>query len=429
MSDFDVIIRNASPHPLIGMSEGKIAALADGSADHEIDATGLLVFPGVIDTHVHFSEPGREDWEGITTGSQACAAGGTTTYFDMPLSSTPPVCDADAFYRKRALGEAKSFVDFAIWGGLTPANLDHLEPLNECGVIALIAFMSQSGIEDFPRANPDVLREGMKTAARLGQVVGVHAEVDHPELHHGTSVRDYLASRPVSAELEAIRIALELAGETGCKLHVMRVSSAEGVRSITQAASAGVNVTCETCPHYLLLNEDDVERIGALAKCAPPLRVERERMALLNELLAGNVNTVGSDHSPSPMTMKTHPDFFRVRGGITGCQHLLSLLDDLGVSPDLIARVTATSPADRFGIAPRKGGIAPGADADLLLFNPDAPHQITADALLYRHKISPYVGRRIRGKIERTILRGQTVYQDGRIQGSAQGRFLRPRRI
>jgi allantoinase len=425
MSDFDLIIRNATPHPLIGIREGRIAALADGTADQVIDATRLMVFPGVIDTHVHFNEPGREDWEGISTGSQACAAGGTTTYFDMPLNSNPPVCDADAFFRKRALCEEKSHVDFALWGGLTPANLDHLEPLFECGVIALKAFMSHTGIDSFPRCNPDVLREGMKTSARLGLVVAVHAEIDHPELKVGTSVHDYLASRPVANELEAIRIALDLAGETGCRLHVVHVSSADGVRLIVQAASDGVNVTCETCPHYLALNQNDVERVGGLAKCAPPIRSEPERLALLSEVVKGNVNTIGSDHSPCPMEMKSDPDFFKVWGGIAGCQHLLTLLHDIEISPLLIARVTAGSPADRFGIAPLKGRITPGADADLVLFDPDAAQEIPPDALLYRHKISPYVGRPVKGTVKRTILRGRTVYHEGRVVGSAQGRMLK----
>ena len=200
----------------MGIADGRIAALAEGTAREEIDATGWLVLPGLIDAHVHFNEPGRADWEGIATGSRACAVGGTTTYFDMPLNSTPPVCDAEAFRAKQRAAEHRSMVDFGLWGGLVPGNVDQLEALRDCGAVGLKAFMSGSGIEDFPKADAGTLRAGMQRAAALRMVVAVHAEIDHPELAHGRTVRDYFASRPVSMELEAIRLALDLAGETGC---------------------------------------------------------------------------------------------------------------------------------------------------------------------------------------------------------------------
>lgn len=428
MSDFQLLIRGGDPHPAIGIADGRIVAFEEGSADETIDATGRWILPGAIDAHVHFNEPGRTDWEGLSTGSQACAAAGTTTFFDMPLNSSPPVCDAAAFHAKRQLAEEKSHVDFALWGGLTPDNLDQLETLHECGVIGLKAFLSNSGIDDFFRADFASLRQGMQTAAHLDLLVAVHAEIDHPELQSGSSIRDYLASRPIAIELEAIRAALDLAGETGCRLHVVHVSSAEGVRLIAEAARGGLDVTCETCPHYLVLNDTDVERIGALAKCAPPLRAEDQRLALLHEVRVGHVNTIGSDHSPSPMSMKTDPDFFKVWGGIAGCQHLLALLLDLGLPRALIERVCAATPADRFRIAPRKGRVAIGADADLVLFEPNDDGVITADSLFYRHPVSPYVGRKMHGSVERTLLRSQTVYQEGRVCGAPQGQLLQPSR-
>ena len=208
MPDFDLLIRGAEPHAAIGIADGKIAALAEGTAREEIDATGLLVLPGVIDAHVHFNEPGRTDWEGIATGSRACAAGGTTTFFDMPLNSTPPLIDAESFVKKRAIAERESFADFALWGGLVPGNLDQLESLRDCGVIGLKAFMCPSGIDDFPKADTATLRAGMQRAAELEMLVAVHAEIDHPELRHGTTIRDYLASRPIAIEMEAIDMAL-----------------------------------------------------------------------------------------------------------------------------------------------------------------------------------------------------------------------------
>lgn len=426
MPDFDLLIRGAEPHAAIGIADGKIAAISEGTAREEIDGAGLLVLPGVIDAHVHFNEPGRADWEGIATGSRACAAGGTTTFFDMPLNSTPPLIDAESFAKKRAIAECDSFVDFAFWGGLVPGNLDQLEALRDCGVIGLKAFMSGSGIDDFPKADPATLKAGMKRAAELGLLVAVHAEIDHPEFRHGTTIRDYLDSRPIEMEMEAVELALNLALETGCALHIVHVSSARAVALIAKAFYGGVDVSCETCPHYLVFNGADVERIGALAKCAPPIRDEIARTELRKKLELGEILTVGSDHSPAPMSMKTDPDFFKVWGGISGCQHLLALLFDLGIDSARLGLCTSENVADRFGLAGRKGRIAPGLDADLVLLDPRGETEITAESLHYRHQHSPYVGRTLRGRVVRTILSGQTVMLDGRITGTPRGRLLTP---
>jgi allantoinase len=428
MPDFDLLIRDAANLPAVGIADGRIVALAPGSARVEIDASGCLLLPGAIDAHVHFNEPGRADWEGIATGSGACAAGGTTAYFDMPLNSTPPVCDAEAFAAKREAAERQSYVDFALWGGLVPGKLDQIEALHAAGAIGLKAFMSNSGIDDFPRADAQTLRAGMRQAAALGMVVAVHAEIDHPELARGTTVPDYLASRPISMELEAIRLALDLAGETGAKLHIVHVSSAAGARLVSEAARAGVDVTCETCPHYLVLTGDDMERLGAVAKCAPPLRAEEERLALLECVRSGMIDTIGSDHSPAPMSMKTDADFFKVWGGVASCQHLLALLFDLDLSPALIERLTAGAVAERFRLSPKKGKIAIGADADLVLVDPAGQTRVTAESLHYRHKLTPYLGRTLRGAVKRTILRGRTVAVDGQIAGDPGGRLIVPDR-
>jgi allantoinase len=424
MPDFDLLIRHAVNVPALGVADGRIAALEDGSAREEIDASGWILLPGAIDAHAHFNEPGRAEWEGIASGSRACAAGGTTTYFDMPLNSTPPVCDATAFGAKRQAAERQSFVDFGLWGGLVPGKLDQIGALHDCGAVGLKAFMSHSGIEDFPRADAATLKAGMGQAAALGMVVAVHAEIDHPELARGMSVRDYLASRPVSMELEAIRLALELAGETRCKLHIVHVSSAAGARLVAQAVEEGVDVTCETCPHYLVLTDEDMERLGAVAKCAPPLRPDAERLALLECVRAGLIDTIGSDHSPAPLSMKMDPDFFKVWGGVSSCQHLLALLFDLELAPALISRLTAGAVAKRFGMSPRKGGLAIGSDADLVLFDPAARTQVTEPALLYKHKLTPYLGRTLRGAVRRTILRGRTVALEGKIVGEPRGQLI-----
>jgi allantoinase len=448
MSQFDLILRGGkivtpeSEHVLdIGVSGEKISALGSplpGTAREEIDARRLHIFPGLIDAHVHFNEPGRADWEGIESGSRALAAGGGTMFFDMPLNAHPPTCDAEGFDLKLAAAQAKSLTDFAFWGGLVPQNLDQLETLANRGVIGFKAFMSNSGIEDFPRADEKTLREGMKRAASLNLPVAVHAESEsltnklasEKIAANRTSIRDYLASRPVEAELEAIKQAIELAGETKCSLHVVHVSSGRGVALIAAAKKSGVDVSCETCPHYLTLTEDDVEKLGAVAKCAPPLRAEKIQGELWQKLLSGEITTVGSDHSPSPPEMKRNENFFKVWGGISGAQHTLPLLFEgrsrPGFSLSLISRLTSFNVVKRFRLPKTKGRIEAGADADLALIDLSSTFSVRADELFYRHRQSPYLGRALTGRVVRTILRGKTMFKDGKITGASRGQLIKP---
>jgi allantoinase len=437
MNSFDLLIRHGgvvTPAGVvradIGVADGKIAALESGlagGAGEIVEADGLHVFPGVIDAHVHFNEPGRDDWEGIETGSAAVAAGGGTMYFDMPLNAHPPTLDGASFRLKQTAAEAKSYVDFALWGGLTPGNLDQLPELAACGVIGFKAFMCPSGISDFPHADERTLREGMKRAAGLRRLVAVHAESENRVVRPGgCGIRDYLRSRPIEAELEAIRLALELAQETGCALHVVHVSSAAGARLVADAKARGVDATCETCPHYLVLTDEDAERLGAVAKCAPPLRSKAESENLWRALAAGEIATVGSDHSPAPPGMKTAADFFQVWGGISGAQHLLALVITRGLEPGAVARLLSGNVAERFGLPESKGRIAVGCDADLAIVDLGAGFEVRRQDLLYRHRQSPYIGRRLRGATRRTLVRGRTVFQDGRITGRPSGRLIRP---
>jgi allantoinase len=305
-----------------------------------------------------------------------------------------------------------------------------MEELANCGVIGFKAFMCNSGIADFLYADEATLRAGMKRAAALHLPVAVHAESEAMTSRRaqGTTARDFMESRPIEAELEAIGRALEMAGETGCLLHVVHVSCAAGVRLISEARARGVDATCETCPHYLVLTEEEVGRLGPIAKCAPPLRSAREQEALWAELLAGRILTVGSDHSPSPPAMKEGADFFKVWGGISGAQHLLPLLLSREADLSLLARVTSANVAQRFQLPPVKGRLAAGCDADLALVKLDDDVEIKAGGLFYRHQQSPYVGRRLRASVQRTILRGQTVFKAGRIMGEPTGRLVRAER-
>jgi allantoinase len=416
---YDLLIRAADRD--IAIADGQIAGFAAGPARAEIDARKLDVLPGVVDAHVHFNEPGRADWEGWATGTRALAAGGATACVEMPLNAHPPTIDGAAFDEKVAAARAQAVVDFALWGGLVPGDLDRLDELAERGVVGFKAFMCDSGIADFPAADADTLAAGMERAASLGLPVAVHAE-DPASLTTpvGTDWRAFVASRPVEAELRAIETAIGLAEQTGCALHVVHVSSARGVALVAAAAGRGVDVTCETCPHYLALTADDLDALGTRAKCAPPLRSPAERDALWDSLR--DVAFIASDHSPCPPAMKEGA-FTAAWGGIAGCQTLLPLLlDSQRLDLATIAALTAASPARRLRLA--KGELRVGADADLVLVARDDVH---APALHDRHGLSPFAGRPLRGRVLRTLVRGTTVFHDGRIVAEPPlGRLLTP---
>jgi allantoinase len=426
----------------VAIADGHIAAVGldlDVAGAGEIDANGLHVLPGGVDPHVHFDEPGRTDWEGFATGSEALAAGGFTTCADMPLNSLPVTTTAGAFDRKREAAEAASHVDFGLWAGLVPGNAADLEPLARRGALGFKAFLCDSGIAEFPAADDLTLAEGMRRCAALDAIVLVHAEssaivagLTRRAAEAGrTSARDFAAARPALAELEAINRALFLAGETGCAVHVVHVSTARGVELVERARAAGVDATCETCPHYLLLTADDAERLGAVAKCAPPLRSAADRDALWELVERGVLPIVASDHSPCPPAMK-EGDFLTAWGGISGCQTTLQLLlahghARRGLSVDAVARLTATGAARRFRLA-GKGAIEPGADADLALVDLSREWTLQRSELRYRHPHSPYTGLPVRGRVARTLLRGRTVMHDGRLAGPPGGRLLAPAR-
>lgn len=442
---FDLIVRGSTlvtpegeRRADLGISDGQIVEVSEEitAGGKELNASGLHVFPGVVDAHVHFNEPGRTHWEGFETGSRALAAGGGTAFLDMPLNSSPPVLSRAEFDAKREIGEQKSLVDFGLWGGLTPLNLDRLDELAEAGVIAFKAFMSHSGLEEFPAADDLTLLEGMRTARKHGLLVGTHAESN--ELTRGLTeqvragghkgVRDYLDSRPVLAELEAVTRALLFAEETGAALHLVHMSSGRAVALAFEAKGRGVDVTIETCPHYLHFTDEDVERVGAALKCAPPLRSQAVQDDLWKELLAGHIDIVGSDHSPAPPDMKTSDDFFALWGGISGAQSTLNVLltDGYGkrkLPLEGVAALSALNPARRFNL-PNKGRLDVGADADLALVRLDEAFTLTE--LHDRWRQNPFGGQDYRGRVTHTLSRGRVVYADGKFDDSGRGRLLRP---
>lgn len=433
----DLVVRGDTED--IAIEDGKIVAIGPDlpGAAEEIDARGLYVFPGLIDVHLHFNEPGRTDWEGAATGSRALAAGGGTLFFDMPLNSTPCTVNVEAFDRKHAALLKSSITDFALWGGLIPGNVSEMAALADRGVVGFKAFLCDSGLPEFPRADDFTLFEGLREAARLGLPVAVHAESQ--EITQGLSqkiapqdrgsVQAFLASRPVIAELEAIQRATLLAREAGAKLHIVHVSSGRGVALAAEARAQGADVSIETCPHYLLFTEDDVERLGAVAKCAPPLRNAMEQEGLWEQLMRETVDIVASDHSPAPPEMKSG-DFGRAWGGIAGVQSTLPVLIDRGyhcrqLSLERISSLIAAEPARRFRIQ-SKGSIAIGMDADLAIVDVFRSARLQPEHLMQRHALSPYLGSTFRGGVIRTIRRGETIFSAGEITARSGGKFVRP---
>jgi allantoinase len=362
-----------------------------GEQPEEIDATGLHVFPGGIDSHVHFNEPGRTEWEDIAHGTAALAAGGYTCFVDMPLNNLPVTTTVEAFDLKLAAMRRASSVDFGLWGGLVPGNLDQLAPMVDRGALGFKAFMCPSGIDEFSASDERTLREGMKRIAELDSILLVHAE--DPALlrePNGPTAGEFIASRPPEAEVSAIEMCVELSRDTGCRVHIVHISTAAG------AALLGGEVSGETCPHYLLYTSDDLERLGGLGKCAPPFR--SERMALLP--------IVVSDHSPSTLNLKQGGDFRAIWGGISGCQSTRQLLLAMGLELATIAAVTSSNIARRFRIA-GKGDVAAGFDADLWLVDLSYEGELRREDLLYRNPFSAHEGSTICGRTVRTLVRGR----------------------
>lgn len=423
----------------VGVVDGSIAMIGPElpAGAIEIAAEGLHVFAGGVDPHVHFDEPGRTHWEGVDTGSRSLLAGGMTTFVDMPLNNIPVTVDGPSFREKLAAIRTISHADFGLWGGLVAGNVDRLEEQRALGACGFKAFMCYSAIDDFPQVDGISLYEGMKKIAELDSILLLHAENadivgslgGRAKAEGRTQPRDFMASRPAISELEAASRAVLLAEETGCATHLVHLSVARAVSLVAEARARGVNVSCETCPHYLLFSAEDMERIGLPLKTAPPVRAAGESEQLWALIGDGSLRMVTSDHSPGHPEVK-EAGFWDSWGGASGAQSTLQLLLEEGHSQrglplELIAELTGGSAARRFGLA-GKGRLEVGADADLALVELGWSGEVRLEDLHYRHQYSCYEGLPIRGRVARTLLRGQTVYEDGAFSPTPRGRFITP---
>jgi allantoinase len=417
----------------VGMSGGRITSVTayddPPAADRTVElADDEVLLPGLVDTHVHVNEPGRTEWEGFATATRAAAAGGVTTILDMPLNSIPPTTTVEALRVKQQAAEGQVSVDVGFWGGAVPGNLPDLAPLHAAGVFGFKCFLLDSGVEEFGHLEPDQLAMAMAETARLGALMIVHAEdgqlLDEAALD-GTHYAGFLASRPAEAEEAAIGVVLDQLEWTGGRAHVVHLSAAAAVPMFQAARTVELDVSVETCPHYLTFDAEHVPDGATELKCCPPIREAANREALWAALAAGDIDFVVSDHSPCTPDLKQTGggDFGRAWGGIASVQLGLPAVwtgaQQRGHALTDVVRWMATAPADRVGLG-HKGRIEVGADADLVRFAPDEEFTVDPARLQHRNPVSAYAGRRLAGVVRETWLRGVPVSDD-----APRGRLLR----
>ena len=419
----------------IHVKDGRIEAIAAHDAvpafARVFDAADALIMPGVVDTHVHVNEPGRTDWEGYASATQAAAAGGTTTIVDMPLNSIPATTSARALEQKREAARGQLFVDTGFWGGVVPGNLGELAPMSAGGALGFKCFLIDSGVEEFGFVGERELRPALQELARLQRPLLVHAELPGPIERAGSSgakekYSTWLASRPRAAEDEAIALMARLCRETRGRVHIVHHSSSDALPLLRDARREGLPLTAETCPHYLHFAAEDVPDGATEFKCAPPIRERENREALWRALGEGVLEMIASDHSPCTPSLKVPGDFGKAWGGVAGLQLALSVTwteaSLRGYTIAHLLRWLCEGPARLAGLEGRKGALRPGCDADFVVWRPEETFRVEPSRLLHRHKLTPYAGLELRGVVEATFVRGQQIFDNGEVRGPARGR-------
>jgi allantoinase len=404
--------------------------------NNQLDAGDALVFPGLTDCNVHLNEPGRTEWEGFDTGTQAAAAGGITTLVDMPLNSSPVTISEAALRQKIQASEGKLNVNCGFWGGIVPGNADKLDDLLSAGASGLKAFLSHSGIDEFPNSLEDELRKALLILKKHNKPLLVHCEIEssnpaQEELKKNPrSYQAWLASRPDDWEVKAIEMLIRLCRETGSRCHIVQLATKEALPMIRAAKKEGLPLTAETCTHYLFFDADEIGDGQVEYKCAPPIRKKDTQDALWEALKDGTLDFLASDHSPAPPDVKQleSGDFSKAWGGIAGVQFSLPAFwakaSERGFAVESILKYWAEGPAAFIGTSQRKGKLAAGYDADILIWNPEETWTLQESDILHRHKICPYTGKTLRGRVLKTFVSGQLVYDSGRFLLLATGEAI-----
>jgi allantoinase len=430
MTDLDLVIRasrvvstSGEGGRLIGVADGRIVAIEPLDSDLTgaqlvVLAADEVLMPGLVDAHVHVNDPGRTEWEGFTSATRAAAAGGVTTIVDMPLNSIPPTCDVPALELKRKTAEGQAFVDIGFWGGAIPGNGADLRPLHDAGVLGFKCFLLHSGVDEFPPLDPDQLEAAMCEIRSFDGLMIVHAEdthaIERAPTAHGETYDDFLRSRPRGAENLAVAQVIELARWTGCRVHILHVSSSDVLPMLASARRDGVPVTAETCPHYLTFSSEEIPDGATQYKCCPPIREAGNRELLWEGLRDGVIDMVVTDHSPSTVDLKCFDtgDFGDACGGISSLQVGLPAVWTEARRRDFtlvdVARWMCETPARHAGL-PRKGRIGIGYDADFAVFAPDDGFVVDVERLHHKNAITPYAGRPLAGVVRSTWLRGRRV--------------------
>jgi allantoinase len=448
MSAPDLVIRGrtiVTPEGVLAgcihVKDGLIVALGsydEQSPECEVVEVGneSVVMPGLVDTHVHVNEPGRTEWEGFSTATRAAAAGGVTTIIDMPLNSIPPTTTAQGLAEKLEAAKSQCHVDVGFWGGVVPGNIRELGPLKEAGVVGFKCFLIHSGVDEFPNVTESDLREALPELNRLNALLIVHAELPGPIERSirtdaaATSYQSFLRSRPRAAENEAVALMLRLAKEFGTRIHIVHHSSADALPMLREAKAAGLPITVETCPHYLVFAAEDIPESATEFKCCPPIRERENREQLWKALDEGVIDLVVSDHSPcSPeLKLRDRGDFLAAWGGISSVEFRLPVMwtesRQRGYSFQDLVRWLCAAPAALVDLRDSKGRITVGADADFVIWNPEKEFVLDSSHIHHRHKLTPYEGRILFGRVEKTFLRGKKIYDEGEFTSAPEGHFL-----
>ena len=419
----------------VWLENGIISKVQKGFFQNTNDTINIgnkILMPGVIDAHVHINEPGRTEWEGFNTATQAAAAGGITTIIDMPLNASPVTTTLHALQEKLASTIDKLHVNVGFYGGLVPSNQNKLQALMNAGILGVKVFLTHSGIDEFPNAGEKELNEAMPLLAKYKLPLLAHCELsdaNHQQklLQNPKSYQAYLSSRPKEWENKAIQLMIDLCRRHRCKTHIVHVSSAQALSLIQKAKEEGLSITAETCPHYIFFNAEEIADAQTIYKCAPPIREKQNNEQLKQALKNGTLDFIASDHSPAPPSIKEieSGNFQKAWGGIAGLQFLLStswtsLKDEMNVE-NFIPLLTE-HPAQFLNLQSQKGFIKEGHDADLIVWSPEESFVVKEESILFKHKISPYVSHRLFGKVHQTYVNGELVFNNENMQSKNKGK-------